>query len=980
MSKRPVEATPRSNAASRHSWRPMPALAISWPPLHPRTDNPPGSALEIVGKSIGTYKIREKIGEGGMGVLYVAEQSGAVRRKVALKLIKPGLATKDVIARFEVERQALAMMDHPHIARIFDGGVTVAGQPFFVMELVQGPPITHYCDDRKLPPAERLTLFAAVCRAVHHAHQKGIIHRDLKPSNILVPEIDGVAVPKVIDFGVAKAVDQKLSDESVYTKFSQFIGTPSYMSPEQAGLGVVDIDTRSDIYSLGVLLYELLTGTTPFDRLAGNRADYDELRRIIVEQEPPRPSNAISTLQADALSTIADRRRSAPQKLCATLRGELDWIVMKALDKDRNRRYESTLALAADIERYLQGQAVEACPPSTWYRTSRLIKRNWVGFTAAGLVLLALSLGLVGTSWQAIRASRAEQLAASRLVDERRARTAADEQRDRARSEAIRADREANRAREQEQNARTEAAIAKAVNDFLQHDLFVQSTGMSQLEAGWTPDPEITAKTLLDRAGERIGDRFADLPIVEGSIRYTMGNAYIRLGFFEEAGTHLERAVDIGRNVVGVEHLGTVRAIGALASLRLSQSRYAEAERLAVEAVELAAEYGEPDCEEWRDAVGTLVGLHFEQGRHEQAYPLARDLVAACERSCGPEHPATLNALHDLAAQLFPLGRAEEGLQIIERLLVTKKSTLGDSHRSTLETQNSLAAAYDRLGQFAQAEALFRKVVERLEEIYGAEHPTTLRARGNLGRVLHKLDKQDAAESLLTEVLQSEQRVLGERHRQTLGTRGYLADVFTTQERFEEALALQQESLVYERAVFGDGHPSIISTQAACASLLFRLGQEREGEAAYLAAIELARSHLGPDHDSVLTLTNNLAVLYQRGKRYQEALDLFESLARLRRDKNGPYAYATLKVEFNKAYVLRELGSKAEAIELLEDVLARLETHFGEDHVFTSHVRAARLQLRLRPATAKARTVSQGRRGLQKSIREPRLHARARPS
>ncbi len=298
-------------------------------------------SLTGIGVAIGPYKIRERLAEGGMGVVYVAEQTEPVRRKVALKVIKPGMASKDVVARFEAERQALAMMDHPHIARVFDGGATENGQPYFVMELVQGLPITDYCDDKRLSTRERLELFAKVCRAVQHAHQKGIIHRDLKPSNVLVAQIDGQATPKVIDFGVAKAVSQKLTEQTVYTQFSQMIGTPLYMSPEQAEMGVVDIDTRSDVYSLGALLYELLTGNTPFDRESLKQVSFDELRRVIREDEPRRPSDAISTLQAQALSTVADRRHSDPRKLSNSLKGELDWLVMKALDKDRNRRYES---------------------------------------------------------------------------------------------------------------------------------------------------------------------------------------------------------------------------------------------------------------------------------------------------------------------------------------------------------------------------------------------------------------------------------------------------------------------------------------------------------------------------------------------------------------------------------------------------------------------------------------------------------------
>ena len=364
-----------------------------------------------VGDQIGPYKLREQIGEGGMGVVYVAEQSEPIRRKVALKIIRPGMASQDVVARFEAERQALAMMDHPHIARVFDAGTTEAGQPYFVMELVQGLPITEYCDQHRQSTRDRLELFLKVCQAVQHAHQKGIIHRDIKPSNILVPRIDGAAVPKVIDFGVAKAVRHKLTEPTVYTRFSQMVGTPLYMSPEQTELGVVDIDTRSDVYSLGVVLYELLTGVTPFDQEQVNRAGFDEMRRMIREVDPPRPSHRVTTLDAGALSTASAQRGLDGRQLARILRGELDWIVMKALEKDRARRYESPGALALDVQRYLRNEPIEACPPSRRYQLRKMIVRHKSFFGATAVVIVALSVGVIATSWEAMVATRAKNRA-----------------------------------------------------------------------------------------------------------------------------------------------------------------------------------------------------------------------------------------------------------------------------------------------------------------------------------------------------------------------------------------------------------------------------------------------------------------------------------------------------------------------------------------------------------------------------------------
>ncbi|MBI3862500.1 MAG: protein kinase [Planctomycetia bacterium] len=370
---------------------------------------------------IGAYKLREQIGEGGMGIVYVAEQERPVRRRVAFKVIKPGMDTKVVIARFEAERQALAMMDHSNIARVLDAGTTEAGRPYFVMELVKGIPITDYCDQARLSTVARLQLFLDVCRAVQHAHQKGIIHRDLKPSNVLVTEQDGRAIVKVIDFGIAKALGQQLTEKTIFTGHAQLVGTPLYMSPEQAALSAVDVDTRSDVYSLGVMLYELLTGTTPFDKEILSKVGFDELRRIIREQEHLRPSTRLSTLQANALSTICDRRQVDPRRLNHEVRGELDWIVMKALEKDRARRYETASAFAADIERYLADEPVEACPPSAAYRFRKFARKNRGTLTTAAVVAAALLIGLSVSVWQAVEAVAARNLADDRLKNETKA-------------------------------------------------------------------------------------------------------------------------------------------------------------------------------------------------------------------------------------------------------------------------------------------------------------------------------------------------------------------------------------------------------------------------------------------------------------------------------------------------------------------------------------------------------------------------------
>jgi tetratricopeptide (TPR) repeat protein len=488
------------------------------------------------GSIIGRYKLLELIGEGGFGAVYMADQKEPVHRRVALKIIKLGMDTKQVIARFEAERQALAMMDHPNIAKVLDAGATETGRPYFVMELVKGVPITEYCDGENLTTHERLDLFIDVCNAVQHAHQKGIIHRDLKPTNVLVTMHDDRPVPKVIDFGIAKATNRELTDKTLFTEFRQFVGTPEFMSPEQATMSGLDIDTRTDIYSLGVLLYQLLTGTTPFDGRTLREKGYAELQRIIHEEEPPRPSTRLSTL-GDDLASIAKRRGDDPSHLAKSLQGDLDWIVMKALEKNRTRRYETARDFALDVRRHLDDEPVIAGPPGAAYRLSKFLRRNRVAVSAGAVVAAALVIGFSLTVYGLVQSRKG-------FAEAVRQQSAAESAREEAERERLRTEQALQAEASQRELAQTEAQRARAVTDFL--------TGLlAQTDPEVALSPDVTVRSILDGASEEVDRSFGDQPEAEATVRTTIGQAYASLGEPELAEPHLRRALAIREQLPG---------------------------------------------------------------------------------------------------------------------------------------------------------------------------------------------------------------------------------------------------------------------------------------------------------------------------------------------------------------------------------------------------------------------------------------------
>jgi tetratricopeptide (TPR) repeat protein len=634
----------------------------------------------------------------------MAEQEEPVHRRVALKVIKLGMDTKQVIARFAAERQALALMDHPNIAKVLDAGATETGRPYFVMELVRGIKITDYCDQSNLSTKERLELFIQVCRAIQHAHQKGIIHRDIKPSNILVTVNDGVAVPKVIDFGIAKATQGRLTDQTLFTAFEQFIGTPAYMSPEQAVMTSLDIDSRSDIYSLGVLLFELLTGRTPFDQKELLAAGLDEMRRTIREKEPPRPSTRLSTMLAGELATVAKTRQAEPLKLIHQTRGDLDWIVMKCLEKDRARRYETANGLAMDILRHLNCEPVVARPPSRLYEFQKTVRRHKFGFAAAALIGLVLLAATGISTWQAVRANRAETVAKERLAE----------------SEAV--TKFLTEIFQSPDPARDGRTITVAE---------VLGVAATNLETKLANQPAIRAKlqATLAWTSHVLGLPYEAIPLQEKVRDYYLAASgpehpdtlrassvlaifYYDVGRKEEALKMRQQLLTVRRKVSGPENTETIWLMLNLADSYRDAGRLDEALKLTEEALALRRKVNGPEDPATIIAMNSLATCYNVLGRRDEYLKLSEETVALSLKVNGPENPDTLNVMENLTTAYEEAGRLDEALKLREKDLAIRLKVLGPAHSDTLFTMNDLASSYFSAGRSTEAIALQKRVCE----------------------------------------------------------------------------------------------------------------------------------------------------------------------------------------------------------------------------------------------------------------------------
>jgi non-specific serine/threonine protein kinase/serine/threonine-protein kinase len=733
--------------------------------------------VTLDGGSIGPYRLIRKLGEGGMGVVFHAQQTEPIRRDVALKVIRPGMDSQQVITRFESERQALALMEHSNIAYVLDAGTTEAGLPYFVMELVDGVPITRYCDRNRMPLRARIELFLLVCSAIQHAHQKGIIHRDIKPSNILVKNQDGRDVLKVIDFGLAKALGGKLADVSV-SGFGTVVGTLRYMSPEQAEATRRDVDTRSDIYSLGVLLYELLTGSTPFEYDAAETSLLESLRRIR-EDEAEAPSNRLR--QSPRLSEVALLRATDAIRLPAQVDHELDWITLKALEKDRTDRYETVSALARDLERYLTGEPVDAAPPSTAYRVRKLVRKHRVGLaTAAGFLLLAIAAAIGGV-WLAIRANRAEQQ-------------------------------------------------ARAVSSFLRDDVLAQASPETQANPSTRPDQNLTVRMALDRAAARIGSRFAGEPLVEAAVRQTIGDTYLDLGIYEKAQEQIETALALRRRILGDDDPETRASTLSLAQVLEQRGRYEDAERLLVPLLdELRRERG-TDHPDTVDAAANVGRLFWQQGKYAEAEPILEAALAGQRRALEDDDPVTLTTMNILAGTYFSQGKYAEAEPLYRTILDRRRRVLGAEHPSTVISMSNLAGQHRVRGRYDEAEELYREVRDVRMRVLGAEHPDTLAAVYNIAALYQAVGRNEEAEPLFRQVLDARRRILGPDHPRTLATEYGLAVLMRGVGNLPEAETHLSAVLAGRRRTLGEGHPDTLDTETVLGQVQIAAGRFTQAE------------------------------------------------------------------------------------------------------------------------------------------------------
>ncbi len=876
-----------------------------------------GPSNESPGMLIGPYKLLQQIGEGGMGTVFMAEQIQPVQRKVALKVIKAGMDSRQVIARFEAERQALAMMDHTNIARVLDAGTTESGRPYFVMELVHGVPITKYCDDNRLTPRERLELFVAVCQAIQHAHQKGIIHRDVKPSNVMITLYDGKPVPKVIDFGVAKAIEQKLTERTLFTQYGTVVGTLEYMSPEQAEMSALGVDTRSDIYSLGALLYELLTGSTPLSHKRFREAAYGEILRMIKEEEPPRPSTRLSD-SGEALASISAQRQMEPAKLTKLLRGELDWIVMKTLEKDRNRRYQTANGFLADVQRYLNDEPVQACPPSAGYRLKKFVRRNSGSVLAATSLLLLLIAGIIGTSWGLVRAVRARRDAVA-------AQGAEAKQRQLAQGNEAKALVATAAEKEAKETALAREAETRAVLDFVQNKVFAAARPLGY-EGGL--GHEVTLRRAIEAALPFVDKSFADQPLIEARLRMTLGASFSFLSEAKLAAEQYQAARTLYTKHRGPDYPNTLASMTGLANDFEALGRYAEAHEIRQETwAPMKAKLGADHSSTLQSMMG-VANSYDALGRHADALKLHVETLSLTKAKLGPDHPDTFMSMYNLANSYARSGRYADALKLHEETLLLRKAKLGLDHPDTLKCMMVVANGYEALGRHADALKLREETLALQKARLGPDHSDTLKSMNNLAVSYHNFGRHSDALKLREETLALLKTKFGPDHPDTLASTNNLALSYYVLGRHTDALKLHKETLALQKARFGPDHPDTLMSMMNVANNYFALGRHAEALKLCEETLALRKAKLGPDHPDTLSSMHNLANSYAALGRHADALMLREATVALRKVKLGPDHPHTLESMNGLAWLLAtaedpKIRKPAQAVELAKEVVTR---------------------------------------------------------
>lgn len=831
-------------------------------PVEPPPPLPSTTPLSAVGTQIGNYRLLEMIGEGGCGVVYRAEQAQPVRRHVALKLVKAGMDTRAVIARFEAERQALALMEHPHIARVFDAGETETGRPFFVMELVSGRRLTDYCDQQQCTTAERLRLLIKVCHAIQHAHHKGIIHRDIKPSNILIAHEDGQPSPKVIDFGVAKATRGALTERTLFTAYEQFLGTPAYMSPEQVELAEGDIDTRSDIYGLGVLLCELLTGNPPFETNELLGAGLSEMRRRIRETEPPRPSLHLRNLAPESLAATAARRGTTATGLLREVAGDLDWIVLRCLEKERARRYQSAADMAADLERHLNGEPVVARPPSTLYVLQKFAGRHRLGLATAAAITVSLAVTAAISFRSAVAARAAERRAAA------------------------------------------EAAAAKQVIAFLQDDLLAPPEE--------TPVWDLKFRTVLDRAEQTIARRLADQPLVEANVRETLAVTYRKLGEHATEQHHLEKALALQSHLAGPTAPKTLWLQGALTDALIRLGRFAEAEKLCratLSAQQATLGFEHPDTLRSQHRLATVT---WDLGRREEAARLHKNTFETRERVLGPDHPDTLGSMQDMAQALRGYGEYNRAAYWGVRTLDAKRRVFGAEHPSTLEAMNGLAMTYRAQRKLADAREIHEGVLAIRQRVLGPDHPDTLISMTNLAYVLQDEGRLAEAETLTARTLATKRLTLGAEHPSTLNSMSTLGLIHLRANRPTDAVPLHESVLEIRRRILGGEHPETLTSLHHLGSAHHALAHLEQAADFLTQALVARRTILAEGHPDTLATIEELGAVRLAQRNYAEARTLWSEALALR-SRTATHAWRTSLAHRQLGEALAGLGEMAAA-------------------------------------------------------------------